>query len=42
LLELIGVPVTPDAEIPGVRRFYAPDPFGNRLEFQQETSYSMP
>ncbi|WP_375500490.1 VOC family protein [uncultured Jatrophihabitans sp.] len=22
-------------EIPGVRRFHCPDPFGNRLEFQQ-------
>ncbi len=42
LLELTGVPVTPDDEIPGVRRFYAPDPFGNRLEFQQEAGYSMP
>jgi hypothetical protein len=28
--------VTPDAELPGVRRFYTTDPFGNRLEFQQE------
>jgi catechol 2,3-dioxygenase-like lactoylglutathione lyase family enzyme len=24
-----------DGEIPGVRRFHALDPFGNRLEFQQ-------
>jgi catechol 2,3-dioxygenase-like lactoylglutathione lyase family enzyme len=24
-----------DGEIPGVRRFHAFDPFGNRLEFQQ-------
>jgi hypothetical protein len=25
--------VTWDEAIPGVRRFYASDPFGNRLEF---------
>ncbi len=30
------VPVQWDREIPGVRRFYAADPFGNRLEFQAE------
>jgi catechol 2,3-dioxygenase-like lactoylglutathione lyase family enzyme len=34
-LETAGVPVTPDSEIPGVRRFYAADPFGNRLEFME-------
>ena len=28
-----GVAVRDDALIPGVRRFYAADPFGNRLEF---------
>jgi catechol 2,3-dioxygenase-like lactoylglutathione lyase family enzyme len=27
--------VTWDDELPGVRRFYASDPFGNRLEFMQ-------
>lgn len=27
--------VRSDGEIPGVRRFHAGDPFGNRLEFQQ-------
>jgi len=32
LAERIG-DVQWDAEIPGVRRFYAHDPFGNRLEF---------
>ena len=26
-----------DGQIPGVRRFHAADPFGNRLEFQQDT-----
>ena len=28
-----GVAVSDDEEIPGVRRFYAADPWGNRLEF---------
>ena len=28
-----GVSVTWDDEIPGVRRFFAEDPWGNRLEF---------
>jgi catechol 2,3-dioxygenase-like lactoylglutathione lyase family enzyme len=27
--------VRADGEIPGVRRFHASDPFGNRVEFQQ-------
>ena len=27
-----GVPVTWDDDLPGVRRFYTSDPFGNRLE----------
>jgi catechol 2,3-dioxygenase-like lactoylglutathione lyase family enzyme len=27
--------VTADGEVPGVRRFYTSDPFGNRVEFQQ-------
>jgi len=30
-----GIEVTPDDAIPGARRFYADDPFGNRLEFRQ-------
>ncbi len=30
-----GVPITPDESVTGVRRFYAADPFGNRLEFLQ-------
>jgi catechol 2,3-dioxygenase-like lactoylglutathione lyase family enzyme len=29
--------VASDGELPGVRRFHAFDPFGNRLEFQQAT-----
>ena len=27
--------VRADGEVPGVRRFHAHDPFGNRIEFQQ-------
>jgi catechol 2,3-dioxygenase-like lactoylglutathione lyase family enzyme len=32
-LEKAGVPVVDDRLLPGRRRFYANDPFGNRLEF---------
>jgi len=32
-LEAAGVEVRWDNELPGVRRFYAEDPWGNRLEF---------
>jgi catechol 2,3-dioxygenase-like lactoylglutathione lyase family enzyme len=32
-LEAAGVPVRWDAEFPADDRFYADDPFGNRLEF---------
>ena len=34
-LENAGVATTPDDSVAGVRRFYAADPFGNRLEFIQ-------
>lgn len=34
-LEQAGHPVAWDEAIPEVRRFYATDPFGNRLEFQE-------
>jgi catechol 2,3-dioxygenase-like lactoylglutathione lyase family enzyme len=30
-----GIEVAHDDAIPGARRFYAADPFGNRLEFRQ-------
>ncbi len=30
-----GIEVRPDTRVPHVRRFYADDPFGNRLEFIQ-------
>lgn len=35
-LQAAGVPLTPDDTLPGVRRFYAADPFGNRIELMQE------
>ena len=35
-LESAGVPIIPDDSLPHVRRFYASDPFGNRLEFIQD------
>jgi catechol 2,3-dioxygenase-like lactoylglutathione lyase family enzyme len=34
-LQAAGVAIVPDDTVPGVRRFYAPDPFGNRVEFIQ-------
>ena len=35
-LATAGVSITPDDALPNVRRFYANDPFGNRLEFIQD------
>ena len=35
-LEAAGVATTPDDSVPGVRRCYAADPFGNRIEFIQD------
>lgn len=37
-LEAAGTTVTWDGEMPGYERFYAADPFGNRLEFLQPAS----
>jgi catechol 2,3-dioxygenase-like lactoylglutathione lyase family enzyme len=34
-LEGVGIAVRDDDSIAGLRRFYAADPFGNRLEFRQ-------
>lgn len=34
-LSAAGVEVKPDSSVPHVRRFYAADPFGNRIEFIQ-------
>ncbi len=31
-LEAAGFPIHTDAELPGYRRFYTEDPFGNRIE----------
>ena len=38
VLEAAGVEVTWDPEFPGHDRFYAADPFGNRLEFLEPQS----
>lgn len=35
-LSAAGVPITPDESVAHVRRFYATDPFGNRIEFIQQ------
>ncbi len=35
-LDSAGVPVTWDTSLPDVHRFYATDPFGNRLELLQD------
>ncbi len=35
ILQAAGVSVTPDTILPHVRRFFASDPFGNRIEFLQ-------
>lgn len=35
-LRAAGVAITPDTTLPSVRRFYAADPFGNRIEFMQQ------
>lgn len=37
-LEAAGAPVLPDDSLPQVRRFHTADPFGNRIEFIQETA----
>jgi hypothetical protein len=37
-LEQNGVEVTRDDDFPGMRRFYASDLFGNRLEFLEPRS----
>jgi catechol 2,3-dioxygenase-like lactoylglutathione lyase family enzyme len=31
-----GIQITPDSNLPGFRRFYVDDCFGNRLEFLQQ------
>ena len=35
-LEQAGITTRPDDAVPGVARFYADDPFGNRIEFIQD------
>jgi hypothetical protein len=34
-LQAAGITIVEDSSLPHVRRFYAADPFGNRLEFVQ-------
>ncbi|MFD3162578.1 VOC family protein [Herpetosiphon sp. NSE202] len=34
-LQAVGIAIVEDSSLPHVRRFYAADPFGNRLEFVQ-------
>lgn len=34
-LDSAGFPIRTDAELPGYRRFYTEDPFGNRIELLQ-------
>mgnify|MGYP001389422235 CR=1 FL=1 len=36
-LEAAGIATEDDALLPGYRRFYARDPFGNRTEFLEPT-----
>lgn len=40
-LEGAGVRCEWDESVPGVRRFYAQDPWGNRLEFTEPTARTM-
>jgi catechol 2,3-dioxygenase-like lactoylglutathione lyase family enzyme len=40
VLDKAGVEVVVDQPLPGFDRFYVSDPFGNRLEFLQPTSWS--
>lgn len=37
ILEAAGAPIIPDDTLPNVRRFHTVDPFGNRIEFIQES-----
>ncbi len=37
-----GVPVKEDASLPSVRRFFAADPWGNRLEFVEAAVTAIP
>jgi catechol 2,3-dioxygenase-like lactoylglutathione lyase family enzyme len=39
-LEAAGIEIVWDTQIPGFERFYAGDPFGNRLEFMEPVASS--
>ena len=41
-LEAAGAEIQDDQPLPGYRRFYAWDPFGNRLEFLEREQVSSP
>jgi len=41
-LEAAGFPVRRDTDLPGYRRFYTEDPFGNRLECMEKIEDSKP
>jgi catechol 2,3-dioxygenase-like lactoylglutathione lyase family enzyme len=41
-LEAAGRPIRTDADLPGYRRFYTEDPFGNRLECIEKVGDSEP
>lgn len=38
VFQLHGIATVDDSDLPGVRRFFAEDPWGNRLEFLERSS----
>lgn len=38
ILSVAKVDITPDSTLPGFHRFFANDPFGNRIEFLEPTT----
>jgi len=38
VFQLHGIVTVDDSDLPGVRRFFAADPWGNRLEFLEKSS----
>ena len=37
-LQAHGFPIVPDDDLPGIRRFYSDDPWGNRIEFLEASA----